>query len=163
MTTVNSWSELEKILHKQIIEILNKIGTEIKGVLRDELNKSWYQSHEPSSYERSFQLLESISLSPLTVTGNEYSVQIYYDTSKIIPMDGTMNKPWTRHKSIVDDRSSAEALPYYIESGNGNSPIYQFEGVSPVENVLEWQEEDKYVLHRFKELLEDKGYKCVIG
>lgn len=162
---VSSMSELNKILHLQVIEILKKVGKEIQGVLRDEVDKAWYNrsgfDFDNSQYERTMQLLESISLSPLEVTGNQYQVKIYYDTSKIIPMYGTDSKPWSRHQSVIDGRSSAEALPYYIEYGNGDSSIYQYEGVHPVQNVIDWERSDKYVLHRFKELLEDKGFKCI--
>lgn len=167
MTTITNFSQIDGILHKHILDIIRKVGKEIQGVLKNEVNKSWYKragfDASKSQYDRTMQLLNSISLAPVIVTGNTYSVKIYYDTSKIVPMDGTQGKPWTRHKSVVDGSSSNEALPYYIENGNGDSSIYQYNGVHPVANVKNWIYDDKYILHRFKELLQDRGFKCIIG
>lgn len=162
MPTFNSLDQLFKALQVDIMQILQKTGNEIKGVLRQTIQRDWYNRPDynasTTQYLRTLQLLDSISMKPVQTNGNTFSVEIYYDTSKIIPMDGTDQYPWTRHKSIIDSASSAEALPYYIEYGNGDSPIYQYEGVHPVQTVYEWERDDKYVLNRFKELLRDKGY-----
>lgn len=160
MTTVRNLSELEVILHKQIIEILNKVGNEVKGVLKNELKKRWYNNFEPQQYERTFQLLNSISLSPLKVTSNIYEVKVYYDTSKIVPMDGTAENPWSRHQSIVTGAPSNEMLPEWIENGQ-HSSIFSFIGVHPVEGTYEWLKDDNYILNRFKELLRDRGFKVI--
>jgi len=148
---------------KEYIEkIVGKIGKESFDMLYKEIEVEWYNRRfTPQQYDRTMQLLHSLTYTPVIKNKNEWYVKIYYDTDKIIPMDGTVDKPWTRHKSIVDNESSAEALPYYIEYGNGDSPIYQYEGVSPVGNVKGRLIEDNYVLERFKEILALKGIKYI--
>jgi hypothetical protein len=159
--TVSSLSELNKIIELAIIQNIQKIGEEIKGVLRHFVQENWYnRSYEPQQYERTFQLIDSLTVSPVKINGNEYSVQIYYDTDKILPMDGTSDKPWTRHKSIVTQTPSGVYLPLWIEEGQDSS-IFSFEGVHPVQDTIDWVEEDKYLLNRMKELLEKKGFKCI--
>lgn len=154
---MNQWIE-----KTYMVDFMNRIGEEIKGMLRSEVDALWYRrAFTPQQYERTYQLLESISLSPVKKTNGEYWCKIYYDTDKIIPMDGTETMPWTRHKSIVDGESSAEAIPAFIEYGNGDSPIYQYDGVHPVQNVRERLHEDNHLLTRFKELFELKGIRCI--
>lgn len=163
----NSISSLMKYLNTNILASIQKIGNEIKGVLKNTVNKEWYQRPDfdvgNSQYLRTMQLLDSITLSPVVSSGNTYTIQIYYDTSLITPMDGTDKYPWTKHKSIVNGSSSSEQLPYYIEFGNGDSSIYSYEGVHPVQKTIDWAKEDRYLLYRFKELLESKGFVCVMG
>jgi hypothetical protein len=158
-----SIKELNKYIEKKYIEeFIKKIGKEVYEILYHEVQTEWYQRNgviwTPSDYERSMQLLQSVTCSPVFKNGSEYSVKIYYDTDKIQPMYGTDDKPWTRHMSVVDYSDVSEAIPYYIEYGN-NSSIYEYQGVHPVKNVLEQLDEDKHLLTRFKELFELKGIK----
>lgn len=163
MPDFKSIKELNKYIERKYIEeFIKKIGKEVYNILYNEVRVEWYQRNgidwEPKDYERTFQLLNSITCSPVFRNGNEYLVKIYYDTDKIQPMFGTEDKPWTRHMSIINHKDVSEAIPYYIEYGN-NSPIYEYQGVHPVKNTLEQLDEDKHLLTRFKELFELKGIK----
>jgi len=150
----------EYIESKYIADFLAIVGKEAFEILYHEVEVNWYGRMTPTDYDRTMQLLHSITVSPVKKVGGEYQVKIYYDTDKIIPMDGTSEYPWTRHKSIVDGESSAEALPFFIEYGNGDSPIYQYKGSHPVQTTYQQLVDDSHLLVRFKELFQRKGIKC---
>jgi hypothetical protein len=152
---------LNAYIERQYIEnFLATVGKEAFEILYHEVEVNWYGRMTPTDYDRTMQLLHSITCSPVKKINGEYQVRIYYDTDKIIPMDGTDGYPWTRHKSIIDGESSAEALPYYIEFGNGDSPIYQYEGTHPVQTTYDQLVQDSHLLVRFKELFEKRGIRC---
>lgn len=164
MPDFKSIKELNKYIEKKYIEeFIKKIGKEVYEILYHEVQTEWYQRNgvnwSPSDYERTLQLLSSITISPIFKKNGGYFVKIYYDTDKIHPMLGTDEKPWTRHMSVTKKEDVSEAIPHWIEEGNNNSSIYAYEGVHPVKNTLEQLDEDKHLLTRFKELFELKGIK----
>ncbi|MDD4779013.1 MAG: hypothetical protein PHT02_00220 [Tissierellia bacterium] len=163
---------LDKIINKfmkqieeSVIVDLNKIGEEVKGVLRNNVRVLWYERNgmnwEPQDYERTYQLIDSITCKKVIKIGNKYQVEIFFDTDKIQPMYGTDDKHWTRHMSVVNYSDVSEAIPLWIEEGNNNSRIYSYEGVHPVQETKEWIKNDNYIKERLKELLEMQGYKVI--
>jgi hypothetical protein len=159
-----NFAELIKHLENNILIDIQKIGEEVKNILRNNVRVLWYERNgmnwSPRDYERSWQLIDSITCKKALKVGDKYQVEIFFDTDKIQPMYGTDDKPWTRHMSIVDNHSVADAIPYYIEYGN-NSPIYEYEGVHPVETTITDLKSDDYIKERLKELLEKQGYKIL--
>jgi hypothetical protein len=164
----SKWSGLEAYLKQIIQDELAKVGEQIRLALRMELQAKFYgrpgyhpNQEETEYYSRTWQLLESVSLSPTNVSGNSYSVRIFYDTDKIIPSYGEDGK-WSPHQSIIDDRAFNEALPEVIEYGNP-SPLYGWEPFNIVGDLTERLKDDKVVLQWFVKALEKKGFKCVVG
>jgi hypothetical protein len=162
----DSISELMKHLETCVLLDTQKIGNEIKNVLRNNVRVLWYERNgmnwTPQDYERSWQLIDSITCTQVVKKGNTYNVTIFFDTDKIIPMYGTDDNPWTRHMSIVDYSDVSEAIPLWMEEGNNNSSIYSYEGTYPVRETKEWIKDDDYIRERLKELLEKQGYEVRI-
>jgi hypothetical protein len=161
----SDYNALIKHLENNILSDIQKIGEEVKGILRNNVRVLWYERNgmnwSPQDYERSFQLIESITCRKAIKTGNKYEVEIFFDTNKIIPMYGTDDKPWTRHMSVVDYTDVSEAIPLWIEEGNNNSSIYSYDGVHPVQTTKQDLKDDNYIKERLKELLEMQGYKVI--
>jgi hypothetical protein len=161
----SDFNALIKHLENNIVLDIQKIGEEVKNVLRNNVRVLWYERNgmnwTPQDYERTWQLIDSISVSKAIKLGNKYQVEVYYDTDKIVPMYGTEDKPWTRHMSITDFSDVSEAIPFWVEEGNNNSPIYSYEGVYPVKTTIEDLKSDDYIKTRLKELLEMQGYRVI--
>jgi hypothetical protein len=163
--TFKDLNSLMKHLENNILLDVQKVGEEVKSILRNNVRVLWYERNgtnwTPKDYERSWMLIDSISVSKAIKIGNKYQVEIFFDTDKIIPMYGTDDKPWTRHMSIIDYKNVSEAIPLWIEEGNNNSSIYSYEGVHPVQITKDDLKSDNYIKERLKELLEMQGYKVL--
>ena len=161
----SDFNSLIKHLENNILIDVQKIGEEVKTVLKNNVRVLWYERNgtgwTPQDYERSFQLINSITCKKAIKVGNKYQVEIYFDTDKIQPMYGTDDKPWTRHMSITDFEDVSEAIPLWIEEGNNNSPIYSYEGVHPVQTTIDNLKSDNYIKERLRELLKTQGYKVL--
>jgi hypothetical protein len=153
--------DLLKYLESNIPIDLEKIGEEIKGVLRFNVQQLWYnRPFTPTHYTRTFELIDSITCSKAKKVGNgEYQVQIYFDTDKINPYPSE-NGEWSKHESITTGTNIAPYLPLWIEEGQ-NSPLFSYDGVHPVETTIDWVIEDQYLKNRMIELLEKRGFKCM--
>jgi hypothetical protein len=58
-----SWDSLFKYLEEQVEVNINKIGEEIKSVLRNNVRVLWYERpFTPQYYSRTYELIDSISL-----------------------------------------------------------------------------------------------------
>lgn len=161
-----SISELNKYLESIMADEIVKLGEEVKKALKSELKAKFYgrEGYHPNQtetdyYLRTFQLLESIILSPVKKTGNEYSVRIFYDTGRMSTISGVSGELWSTHESVIDGRDFREALPYVIEYGNP-SPIYGWEPFNIVGDLKERLSDDQVVLQWFKRALEKRGIKC---
>lgn len=150
-----------KHLESQMVLNLAKIGEEVKGWLRNNVHLLWYnRPFTPQNYDRTFELIECLSVRPVKKTGNgQYQVEIYFDTDKMNTYPAE-NGQWSKHESITTGTDVRLFIPLWIEEGQ-NSPLYSFDGVHPVETTISEVEQDHYIKNRMMELLRDKGYKCV--
>jgi hypothetical protein len=153
-------SSIYKYLESEVIINTSKIAKEIADVLKNYVRLNWYNDHSPSQYQRTMDILNSISITDVKKNRNGYSVKIFFDDSKInmIEYDGLFNA----HMGIYGETSyQGMSLPqwvvYWMNYGQ-NSPIYSYEGVGFLEDVIEWNKDDKYHINRMQELLENKGF-----
>jgi hypothetical protein len=156
-----TWDSLFKYLEEQVEVNIQKIGEEIKGVLRNNVRLLWYErDFTPQYYTRTYELIDSITCRKAKKTAiGTYEVEIYFDTDKINPYPSE-NGEWSKHESITDGSNVSQYIPQYIEEGQ-NSSIYSYEGVHPVRETVDWEKDDRYLKNRMKELLEDKGFICI--
>lgn len=139
---------------------LEIIGEEIKQKLRDNVDKLWYSTFTPYQYERTFEYINSISVSKAKRIENGYEVVIFFDTDKINPYPPPAPGKWSKHQSITNAQDVSEMIPIWIEEGQ-NSPIYSYAGAEPVGVTKEQLEEEKFLQKRMMELLIAQGYKCL--
>jgi len=163
--TFNNWNSLVKYIESNIVISLEKIGEEIKSVLRHELLTTWYQTYTPQYYERTNMLIDSITVSKAKKVLGGYEVEIYFDESKILPMPSDKGM-FPAHMNITDGAnmyggmSYGELLPLWIEKGQ-RSKIHSYTGVHMVERTVNWVKEDNYLKTRMIEILQNKGFLCV--
>jgi len=151
-------------IEKEIPSILQRIGKDVAGVLRFYVQQNWYNYMDSKKsiggYERTMQVLESITCSKVEKIKNGYKVNIFFDIDKIIPQkqSGLFNA----HMSVDGSdmwrgHSVPELLIYWLNHGQ-NSPIYSFPGVGFWEDTIEFMEDDKYHINMMKEELKSKGF-----
>lgn len=159
--TFNTIEELMIYLQKQIPIGLEKIGEEVKEILRNNVQELWYdRPFTPTYYSRTMEYINCIQCSKVKNIGNgKYEVEIYFDTNLIQPHINS-NGEWNQHANIDGEDVSAQ-IPYYIEEGN-NSSIYSYQGVHPVENTKEWLEETDFLRKRMIEFLGKYGFTCSV-
>ncbi len=164
--TFKSISEALAYLETNVVFSLEQIGEEIKGVLRQHLMVDWYSAFTPTRYERTYQLIDSLSVKKAVKVGKGYQVEIFFDPDKITPIPASQPGYFPAHMNITNGASSyngmsyGELLPYWVEEGQ-HSSIRPYEGVHMVQNTKDWVCEDHYLKNRMIELLEMKGFQCI--
>lgn len=160
MATFSNLKDLMSYIEKNIPISLEIIGEEIKKILRDNVQQLWYdRPFTPTYYTRTMQYIDSISVDKAVKIGDMYQVSIYFATDLILPYPSE-NGEWPKHESIYGEDVSA-AIPYYIENGN-NSPIFNYEGVHPMETTKDWLIETDYVKKRMIQILGSYGYSVQV-
>ena len=160
-----NWSQLERFLEREIEINLQKIGTEIASVLRNYVYLNWYADHTPKYYERTMEVLNSISVKPVKKNGNKYEVEIFFDKNKISMVESNYYVPshlkrFHHHMSVdysksYNGQTIAEWVVYWMNYGQ-NSSLHSYSGVGFLEETIEWTKEDRYHINRMRELIEDK-------
>jgi len=156
MAEFKDLNSLLKYIELNIPINLNKIGEEVKSILRENVEKLWYgRSYTPTQYARTMEYINSIQYSKAKKVGSGYQVEIYFASDLILPHPSN-NGEWGQHESVYGEDVSA-AIPYYIEYGN-NSPLFNYEGVRPVGVTRDWLNDTDYIKKRMRELLSNYGY-----
>lgn len=116
----NNLDDLFKHLENTVNESLVPTAEIIRDLVKEYIQKNLYEAYTPQSYNRTYELINSISVNK--ISNNTY--EIYYDVDKIFPYITTTF--WNQHASISEyDRS--EYLPYYIERGTSKADGSLFE------------------------------------
>lgn len=163
MKTFNNLNKLFSHINKQIEKSMTGVGEEARKILSDYMEREWYNSYSPSNYERSWELLNSISVSSPKKISNTWQVEIYFDTTKIHPYS-TPDGEWNKHMSLNGDtsyngKSISEWLIEWIEYGQ-NSPIYSWDGVHMISYTKAELMFTKKHLNRIMDELQKQGIKA---
>lgn len=89
MPNFNSLSDLAKYIgspagqqkvfgQKDVQQALREASKLLKDIMYEEL-QAYYASYTPTVYERTYELLNSLRISPLTKVGNEMYIEVYFD------------------------------------------------------------------------------------
>lgn len=150
-----------KYVESNVVVDLEAIGEKIKNILRENVKKLWYErNYTPTHYTRTFELIDSITVSQARKINKGYEVVIYFDPDKINPYPAE-NGEWSKHESITTGTNIAPYLPLWIEEGQ-NSPLFSYEGVHPVKTTKEYLRQNQYIIREMAKLLEAKGFKVII-
>lgn len=74
--------ELERFLLKKCRLVLLKAQEEVYKILKDFL-RQYYMDYDPISYERTYQLLQSLVQSRIVSDGKGYKAEVYFDLDKL--------------------------------------------------------------------------------
>ena len=147
-------------LETHVVISLERIGEELKGVLRNNVRLLWYErDYTPTHYTRTYELIDSITVSKAKKVGNGYEVMIYFDTDKINPYPASDGE-WSKHQSITTGTDVSVYIPLWADQGQ-NSPLFSYEGVGFMKETIDWIKEDEYLKNRMIELLVMKGFNVL--
>ena len=144
--TFKSVSEVKKYMNNKIIKILNEIAQGVKEELYDKVKERLYDAWTPKQYERTEELLDSISKTEVYQEKGFYCVKIFYDTDKIFPH--TVEGKWGQHESFYKEDIS-EHLPLWIEEGTKDNPFPR-KGINAMSDEKKWIEENYNKIFRNK-------------
>ena len=140
---IRNFKQLESYMNRVIRKCLIYCAGRTEMMLRRLLEERLYD-FEPVMYERTYELLNSITQSEVVKLSNgTYYVEIYYDTDKIRAYprenDGLSYK-WGQHTSF-DGEDVSEFIPLWIEKGT-NNPYYSHKGTDSMEDTKKWIEQE---------------------
>lgn len=167
MPGIYYWNDLFDYIKLQLREALTEVVKELQGHVAKELWDNWYQYSSPDTvYERTYQLLNSITFRQTKNQKKLIEFEIYYDESRIIPDNGTDDKPWWRHKSMRPGYGGntgsdfITGLTEVMEHGNP-SPLYGWtegQAPKPFTRTMAWEESKNFVLKYIMKELRERGF-----
>lgn len=137
----NNYKQLEKYMNKMIIDGLEYCAWRAESMLKQLLKERLYDFYEPSMYDRTFELLNSITHGNIIkLNNNTYYIEVFYDTDKIRSYprkeNGLYTYKWGQHTSFQNEDVS-EWIPTWIESGTNNK-YYSHKGTKSMEDTKKW-------------------------
>jgi hypothetical protein len=159
----SDFNALMKHLESNVLLNIQKIGEEVKGILRNNVRVLFYERNgmnwTPEDYTRTYELIDSLEVTPVKKIGNKYEVSVFFNDEKIHPYK--VAGEWSAHESVVTGQDVSQNIPFYMEYGNQSS-LYSYSPDSPpVQTTIEDLKSDDYIKERLKELLEIQGYKVI--
>jgi hypothetical protein len=133
-------SDLMKALKSAgLKQMTEKIGEDVKYLIKAYIEECFYDRYSPKFYERSFQLLDSVTTSKVRETANGYEIEVFLDIDSIHYKDGY-----------------EEELVWLASQGfHGSSNIYE-QGEFWLEAMTEL--DNGYIVKKFGEYLKGKGW-----
>lgn len=121
MGTFSTISSLSAYVRANLKEVLVTDMAEYNSTtLRDNKQKYVYDAYTPSQYDRTEEFLNSNTsvLDNARSSMNMFILATYTDTSSVAMPSG--------HPSWADGSPQNESVPFFMEYGNGASPLYQY-------------------------------------
>lgn len=121
---------------KQMVE---KVGGDVKYLIKAYIEECFYMPYTPLFYNRTFQLLNSVTTSQVRETDNGYEIEVFLDIDSIHYKDGY-----------------EEEIVWLASQGfHGSGSIYE-QGEFWVEAMREL--DAGYIVKKFGEYLKNKGW-----
>lgn len=112
MATVKTWKDLEKALKQVAKEALTESKEEMKDIVKENIQDLVYNQYDPTQYERTGQLKDSLVASDVEEKGNMFETSIHHDTDLI-----HANSDLGQHASLIDGRSSIDTIAEIVHDG----------------------------------------------
>lgn len=114
-------SSLQSHLKDSIVEGIEKDVRSIAfRTIRRYVHQNVYQKYAPSGdgYERTYELVDSITLGNIKVGYKYITFEVFMDTSKINPYE---QKSWNAHANVDYTQDTSDYVPLWIEEGTEGS------------------------------------------
>jgi len=153
-------------LHAHLVDTITKAITEkifniCANVVRKNIEDKVYKAYVPHGdfpYQRTFELLNSVSVGNLKIRNKSVSFDVYMDTSKIHPYPQKIGgRGWNAHADVYFNDVS-DFIPLWIEEGTEGS-LWDRSGAHYMESS-KYEIEDILPLELVKSL-KSKGWKVV--
>lgn len=150
MPKIDNGKRLKRALDGILKKALEEISTQVRDEIHEYLLVDFYMRLEytptKESYERTYELLQSITASIVENKKGVLNVDVYFDISKINAYENVNG--WNSHMSLngddfYEDRPISSWLIEWIEEGNsgtmGNNPI---KGIHMLKETSQWTNEN---------------------
>ena len=154
-----------KQINKDIAKVLPQVGEQVKKLVQTEIWELLYQSYTPFQYERTNDFVRSVSVKNLKILSNgSIQIEIYYDTSQIIPRE-VIGSKWNQHMSYSNENYSgkdmSKFIPLWLERGTepNNGNFFPRDGIGAMGKVIENEQLriENYLLTELRK----KGYDVI--
>jgi len=152
-----NFSQATNYINKKIEKSLTSVSIIVMNKLKENVEKTVY-SKPPLEYQRTNQVLNSISRTKPILSGGKYTVEIYFDPLKILPIINEHS--WNAHASFsgewaMSNSVSSDNLIGWLENGTPNNKYYQHPAYGFIKETVEWLRGE--YLRIFKEELKKNG------
>lgn len=158
MPTFNNLKSLENYLMKNNKDVLKLIGLQIEKEMKDFIMRELYQKYNPSDYSRTYEYINSLTVSQVYENKDGYEIEIFFDSDKINARE-VSDRYWNQHMS-VDGSDFAEFLPYAIEYGTSGS-LYDRKGIKVVETTIN-ELKNGDLIKKAINILKSKGFNVKV-
>lgn len=156
MPTFSNLKDLYSYSVKSTIECADDILDKIVEVLRDFTKVNVYQKYSPKEYDRTFELINSISKRNFKKIGkNMYVAEVFFDDKKIRARES--DGFWNFHMS-VDNIDISASLPFWIEFGT-NGSLWDRDGAFMVKETERFLQKTNKLNSLLRQELIKKGFK----
>ncbi len=162
---IKKYSDLDKLMKAQVAALSVKMGKKIQAILVACIQLLWY-SEDPKQYERTFQVLESITVENYVLNKNTYVARVFFDEKKIAPASNIYERgpyQFNTHMSLDGETNyGGQSIGWWVvnwmEEGQ-NSKSWAYQGKHFVETAKEMSREDMatYIENELKK----NNIKCI--
>lgn len=157
-------SDLQKHLKNSILEAFeHKVTQVVINTIRDNILKRVYFAYTPQgdfAYERTYELLDAISITGFTAGTKHITLEISMDASKISSYV-TAGYSWNQHADIWGNDVS-EYIPLWIEEGTEGS-LWDRSGSYYMANSYNELTRESRVTKVLAEALRREGWNVVVS
>lgn len=161
MPTYKNIPALQQKLKDDLMNSVRKrIGEICMNVVRDSIMERVYWDYTPdgiNSYDRTYELLDCVTVTEPVVGTKYMNFEIFMDTSKINPYI-TDDSSWNQHAS-VENIDVSEMIPLWIEEGTEGS-LHDREGAHYMEQSA--LSLDSTLYKAFAQALRREGWKVTL-
>lgn len=83
MPTFKNIRDLNKYLESPMELFLLQAGQKIRKVIREYIQERFYNQYDPLYYDRTYQLLDSVTCTDVKKVGNKYQLEVYLNTDGV--------------------------------------------------------------------------------
>lgn len=121
MPVFNDTNSLRDYILRYSAEVLeNNVSKKVYNIMRIYIDEKLYRTQSPENYQRTYELLNSLTISKIIKKGNNiYEVEVFFDTSKIHPYKSMIG--WNKHMGTVGKSNGKDVsryIPGYMEYGH---------------------------------------------
>lgn len=152
-----SLDSLFNYINKNIKSVIPQLAQQIEETIKQYILERQY-SWTPSDYSRTYQYINSLTISKIQESSDGIAVELYFDTSKITPMPHDDDRTWNKHMDMYGNPVN-EFIPLWLEEGTPGNPYYSHPGNHAVRDSYEEFKNGKAVQGLYM-LLKSKGFNC---
>lgn len=153
-----SLAEIESYFNTNIApKVMKKASEEPKQMLKDNVDKNVY-NYTPSTYERTFELRDSIIATEPQNVNNKTTVEIKHDENKIHPYSPN------QHMSVITGEDISTYLPQWINDGTIGHIFGQGVWTEPrpyMDDTVRQMEQENTFENEVKKSLQKQGIQLV--